>query len=515
MSIPVLTPEEMQRADGYTIQQRGIPSLVLMERAAHSVVRAILEECSGEVPRSALVVCGQANNGGDGLTVARELDDLGCDVEVWLPLGVANLSENATFQLGVLAKSDVRLHVSPSFPPSPCSPDVVVDALFGTGLSRPLSPALDDVLESMNRCMGLKVAVDIPSGVGGKTGRLWGKNPFRADLTVSFAFPKTGLLLFPGRDFVGKLRVAYIGISPQAPSQAGVSPRFLVNESYAKSLLPLRERSGHKGSFGKVAILGGSARYPGAPLLSVQGAFAGGCGMVHLLVPGEALRNVPFSVPAETIVHRVPGTKGVHSGAVLEAYRKTLEGMDVLVMGPGMGREGETVQLVHALCTEWKGPLVLDADALFALASIPESLQTLSKRTIPAILTPHAGEFARFFEQPLPELPGMRLEELVAFSKKFHCITVHKGATTLVANTDGELAFHLVGNDGLATAGSGDVLAGLVGGLAAQCPLGFHAANLGVYVHGTASQLYAQENWKGSLTPSELLRWIPRAFPSG
>lgn len=483
---------------------------MLMERAAHSVVHAILDDFGG-VPEKALILCGIGNNAGDGLCMARELTDLSSHCTLLMTMGVGRLSPDAKRQFNLLSKKSCSITTDmASLKDSLDHYDLIVDAIFGTGLDRPIPNEIDDFLENVNYSDAFKCAVDVPTGINAVNGSLFAENPFYADLTVTFAFPKSGMFFYPARKLIGKLKCSYIGISNDTPKAIGWQEKYLMNALTAKNILPNAEPDVHKGSMGRLAVIGGSSDYKGAPLLSLTGALKSGAGMVKGILPEYHSQSF-FTVDPEIIINQIPSSMDFHGLGSLDMILEKTQDADAYVIGPGLGRRYSTNCLVNEFISKTDKPVVIDADGLFAL-STNESLDKLAKRKGETVLTPHMGEFSRLTGKSVAEIKANRFEILRTFATKHHCTVVLKDSTTLISTCQGQLIINTTGNEGLATGGSGDVLAGIIGAYLAKGMKPYRATQLGVYLHGLAADLYKKDHDSSTLTPSILCGMLDQAL---
>ena len=483
---------------------------MLMERAAHSVVHAILDEFGG-VPEKTLILCGIGNNAGDGLCMARELSDLSSNCTLLMTMGVGKLSPDARKQFNLVSEKSCTITTDmASLKDSLDQYDLIVDAIFGTGLDRPIPKEIDDFLEHINNSDAFKCAVDVPTGINAENGGLFAENPFYADLTVTFAFPKSGMFFYPARKTIGKLKCSYIGIPNDTPEAIGWQEKYLMNALTAKKILPIAEPDVHKGSMGRLAVIGGNSDYKGAPLLSLTGALKSGAGMVKGILP-EYHSPSFFTVDPEIIINHIPSSLDFHGLESLELILEKTQDADAYVIGPGLGRRYSTTCLVNDFIPKTDQPLVIDADGLYAL-STPEALDKLAKRKGETVLTPHMGEFSRLTGKSVAEIKANRFEILRTFAKKHHCTVVLKDSTTLISTAQGQLIINTTGNEGLATGGSGDVLAGIIGAFLDKGMKPHRAAQLGVYLHGLAADLYKEEHESSTLTPSILCEMLDKAM---
>ncbi|MBL8953669.1 MAG: NAD(P)H-hydrate dehydratase [Myxococcaceae bacterium] len=477
----------------------GMPASVLMENAGEALARAALKLASPQ--GRFLVLCGIGNNGGDGLVAARKLAALGRLVNVEL-VGVKDaLDGEAHRNLKALLAGAVS--VAPISDELPVGPgDVVIDAIFGTGLSRaPESKHANAIGRiSVWRAAGAKVlAADLPSGLQTDNGV-----PFApcvaADVTLAFGFLKVGQALEPGASLCGELEVVDIGI-PRAAHQVLKEPQvYLLEESDVRGRLPARKPDSHKGTFGHVLVIAGSWGKTGAAALAAKGALRAGAGLVTVATRPEAL------VPVMAHAPEVMGIELVGDGGLgpsdLNPLLEAADGKSAVVFGPGIPRGDETSKLLQALLEELEIPCVLDADALNALAG---HLDILKKAKCDLLLTPHPGEMARLADKTVVEVNQNRIISARSIATENHVVVVLKGARTLIAREDGTVFINPTGNPGMATGGTGDVLSGICGALFAQGLSPEDAAVTGVYAHGLAGDVMAKKKGQMGLVASDLL----------
>lgn len=473
----IVTATEMKSYDRYTIETVGIPSLVLMERAAFSVVQHL--EDGVRKGTKVLIACGMGNNGADGLAIARMLAERGCEVQVCLYGNEGKCTEEFAVQRSILEHYPVRIFRNQV--PMEAKYDMIIDAIFGVGLTRDVEGIFAETIEFMNSLEGTKVAVDIPSGICADNGAVLG-TAFRADMTVTFAFPKRGLYFYPGADYAGKIYVEDIGIGPV--SNPNCRPRMFTYEAGdLEKLLPRRQGGGNKGTFGKVLIIAGFEYMVGAAVLCARACYEMGAGMVKVLCPMENRSILQQSVP-----EALYGT--------CEDLDSSLQWADVVVAGPGMGQSMAARAVLYELISKCDLPMVLDADALNILAvdkELQDALYARGDRGLESVLTPHMGEFARLIGTTVADIKSDVAEAALNWARALQVILTAKDARSVVADSMGRLYLNITGNDGMATAGSGDVLAGIVGGLMAQGLGGFDAASLGVYIHSLAGDKAQEE----------------------
>lgn len=475
---------EMKEYDKSTMEYYGIPSMVLMERAA----LAVAEEIESRTKRGqrVLIVSGCGNNGGDGIAAGRILMQRGYKVDFVLIGERETCSEETKRQISIIEKYGCLLQGKIR----DGEYDIIVDALFGIGLSRAVEGIYAETIGKMNRSKGMVCSVDIPSGISADTGRVM-NGAVKADLTVTFAFEKLGHIFYPGCNYAGELICRDIGITEE--SFRGKRP-FV--HSYAagcrkeiKKLMPVRAGDGNKGTFGKALVIAGSRNMSGACELCAGSCYRIGAGMVKI-VTAEANREIVQRAIPEALLT----TYREADGMLPESFYKDMEWADGIIIGPGTGT-GETARLMlEKVILESEKPLLIDADGLNILAQ-SEALQNYMadrKGSRQIILTPHAAEFARVAGCTVREVKENPLIKVRELAERLGCVVVCKDARTVVAAFKEEGIFlNTTGNDALATAGSGDVLAGMIGGLSVQGMPAAEAACKGVYIHGILGEMAA------------------------
>jgi NAD(P)H-hydrate epimerase len=488
--------ETMRALDEATIKQLGVPGDVLMESAGRELAALVARETRGRVG----VLCGPGNNGGDGLVAARQLVQAGREVDVALVTGGAELSAETARNLEryrALGREVSR------GAPAEIRASVVIDALFGTGLRRPVDGDFAKAIEAAERSGAAVVAVDLPSGLDADTGQLLGA-ALRATRTLAIGLPKLALVLEPGRSYAGAVSVARIGILDQAP---GATPdAVLWRSGAARAALPARPADGHKGHFGHVLLVAGSPGKTGAAALAAEGALRGGAGLATIACP-HAVNAILEAKCTEAMTVGLAETEGggLHTNA-LPDLRVLADERDVLCVGPGLGREAETGALVVRIAEEVALPLVLDADGLYPFA---RSLAALRARTAPTLLTPHPGEAARLLQCETAEVNRDRVAAARMLARESGCVVALKGAGTITASPEGALALNPTGGPVLASGGTGDVLAGLSAALFAQGLAPHDAATLAAWLHGAAGDRLAQRVGSSGVLASEIAAEIP------
>lgn len=505
------TAAQMRELDRQAIQERKIPSIDLMERAAEGVAEAALELLPLRPGKCrAAVFCGTGNNGGDGIAAARLLFLKGVRVRVFLVGSYEKMTPDALEEIRRLSECGVELE---RFDPEDLTQSawargshVLIDAIFGVGLSREIIP--DSVyaaaIRLMNECSGAVVAADIASGVETDTGRALGCAA-RADKTVTFTFKKVGQAVGDGVLLSGDVTVWDIGI-PEDLQSGAVCAAQTVERDFAKAALPPRKADGHKGTFGKLLIVGGSVGFTGAPYLTAAASVRSGCGLVYLGVP-QAIWAVEAAKCVSAMPFPLADKNGLLSYRALQGVKEKLAGCDVLALGPGLGRSPQIERLVLELLERTEQPVVLDADGINALAGHIDVLDRRKGRV--TILTPHDGEFARIGGDLSH---GDRVRAAREFAVQHGCVLVLKGHRTVTATPAGNVLVNTTGNSGLARGGSGDVLTGIIAAMLAQGCTAARAAALGGWLHGRAGDLAAERLTEYAMTPEKVIDALPGAF---
>lgn len=480
---PCPTGAEMGRIDADAIDRRGIPGRVLMETAGLAVAEAVRLRFSDT--RRPLIVCGGGNNGGDGFVVARVLHELdpGCRPLVVSLADPNRQSPESRANLDLLVAAGFEIAQSPSekdLVELARSCDLAIDAIFGVGLSRAVEGAAADTIRAI-RASGLPVvAVDLPSGISSETGAELGI-AIEADLVVTLGLPKLGLALRPLR---AEILVADIGLPAESIASVPVRQHMLTVRAAAR-LLPSRPLEGHKGTFGHVLVAGGSVGKTGAPTLAALGALRAGAGLVTAAIPARLNAIFEQKLTEAMTVPVADTLAGSFADAAGKEILRELESRDALVIGPGAGTSPGTARAVERILSEARVPAVVDADGLNAFAGRPERLRGPG----PRVLTPHPGELGRLLARSTAQVLADRMQSARELARRAHAVVVAKGARTLCVSPDGAVWVNPTGGPGLATGGTGDVLAGVIGGLLAQGLEPLDAARLGVYLHGRAGDL--------------------------
>lgn len=482
------TGEQMRRADLYTIEEIGVPSMVLMERAALEVVRCMEEEQLDF--RKVLVICGSGNNGGDGYAIARLLHLKGHDVTIFFAGNSQKRSEENAQQAKIAAHYEIPVITNLDTEEY----SVIIDALFGTGLKREVTGHYREILCSVNQMTGKKVAVDLPSGIHDTTGARIGI-AFCADLTVAIAFPKRGLFLQEGNVCAGKILTGDIGISSETFSEGTVTFGYEKQDLFLG--FPKRKKNSHKGSYGKVLMIAGSKGMSGAAYLSAKAAYAVGAGLVQIYTHEENRVILQQLLPEAIIT--------TYDTFDFEQLEKLIQWADLIGIGCGLGKSDTAERVMQYTLKRALVPCVVDADGINILS---KHMEWLEETNALIVLTPHMKEMSRMLQCSVKELIEQRMERLHAFVERYKVVCVLKDARTLVAKEHRNTYLNLSGNAAMAKAGSGDVLAGVIVGILAQQCEPYTSACLGVFLHGLAGDMARDKKGAYSVLASDLVAEI-------
>jgi hydroxyethylthiazole kinase-like uncharacterized protein yjeF len=495
----------MREIDRRAIKDLGIPSLVLMENAGVALVDEVMRRLEEQRLR-VTIMCGPGNNGGDGMVAARHLSEHGHEVVVFLGVPRAAFRGDAKAQLRILSRLGTEISVlsSPSSFERAFSrisqSDVVLDALFGTGLDRALEGHWAECVRLVNSCPGLVVAADVPSGLDADKGHPLGEC-VSADLTVTFGYPKAGITLYPGAHYAGEVVVADIGI-PRVIIEEMDIPGELITREILDTVYRDRWPDTHKGSYGHLLVCAGSAGKLGAGILAARGAVRSGAGLVTLAVPASALSVVDASTP-EVMAAPLPETDvGSFSLKGLNALQRMISERDALAIGPGVSTHPEVADLVRKILENDGFPAVVDADGLNVLGPDLEFLRNRGQLTV---LTPHPGEMGRLLGMKTEQIQADRVGWAIKCAARSGCTIVLKGAGTIVAQPDGRYFINTTGNPGMATGGTGDVLTGMIG---AALAMGFDtltSALAAVFLHGASGDLAAEKMTEHALNATDII----------
>jgi len=506
----IVTAAEMASIDRKTIDEIGIPGMVLMELAGTGIsdeIEAIFDYDVRDI--NILIFCGKGNNGGDGFVIARHLIIAGANVVIFLAGKKQDLKGDALANFGILEKMNIPVKEISSLTDinHPPQIDLVVDALLGTGVTGPVRGFYAELIQYINHLDTLVVAVDLPTGMETDSGNVVG-DCVQADTTLTMAHIKRGLLFSPAREYAGDIVVVDIGVPP-AVSAALHGNVFLVEKDDVKQRLPHRHRDAHKTDCGKVVVFAGSVGMTGAATLTSISTLQAGAGLTKLGIP-ESLNPIMEQKLTEVMTVPLPETSDKSiSIRAKDIIGDLIDWADVLAIGPGLSTNSETVEFVRWLLTHVSKPMVIDADGLNALANAVPLIKNYKNELI---LTPHPGELSRLLSCSPQEISNNRIEMLKKTAQEFGCVIVLKGGPTLTAAPDGSIYINSTGNPGMATGGSGDVLTGIIAGLWAQKLSALDAAMCGVYVHGLAGDLAAAALTEMSMIAGDINLFLPEAI---
>lgn len=507
----ILTAEQMREADRRTIEEIGIPGVVLMESAGRAVVNELLQRYQHLAPGPVLVLCGKGNNGGDGLVVARTLLQAGWQVSTMVLAAETAISGDARLYLDILRRLNGPLEFAADVPGLETllaqlpAPALIVDALFGTGLSSPVGGHHAVAIEWMNRSLAPKVAVDIPSGLNATSGAILG-SVVNAELTVTLAAAKLGQIIYPGVACCGELVVGDIGLPRMILDELAVG--ILLEADEVRRFLPARPASGHKGTFGHLLLVAGSCGKSGAAVLAADAALRSGAGLVTVAAPRSLQTTLAIKL-TEAMTAPLEEIEGELAERAYDQLAILWQDKKALAIGPGLGRSAQSGALVRKIVQNCPLPLVLDADALFALSGQPDLLSARPVGT--TILTPHPGEMASLLGSSVEIIEQDRVGTACDFAEKYGVVLVLKGARTVIAAPDGGFLINPTGHAGMATGGMGDLLTGMIAALLAQGVPPLAAAAAGVWLHGRSGDRLRERFGDAGLLASDLLAEIPCA----
>jgi ADP-dependent NAD(P)H-hydrate dehydratase / NAD(P)H-hydrate epimerase len=525
MDMKILTAAQMGEVDKLTTERFLIPSILLMENAGRSFADELAKAVPGLDSKRILIFCGRGNNGGDGLVVARYLALRGAKPCILLFCNPDNLKGDARTNWEIVQAMNLLVRIlstsasTKAYLRKADAPDVIVDALFGTGLSKPIGADFRPIVEWINKasCTAFIASVDIPSGLRADSFQIPGP-AVRAQLTVTFSALKLAHVMPPAADCAGKIVLADIG----SPPVLFENPEYRVNlidPEQVRKCLPRRARDSHKGTFGHVYVVAGSRGKSGAALMSGFAALRAGSGLVTIWLPASLQRTVVGRFP-ELMTEFLPETdEGTSDCVGAEKILSMLSQSDALVLGPGMTTHSSTKSLIWELVRRSPVPVILDADGINAFAPPAELIR--NEQGQPVIITPHPGEMARLTGRKISEVQKNRIQTAIDYALQHQCYVVLKGSQTLAATPAGDLFINNTGNPGMATGGTGDILAGMMGRFIAGWKRQIDSGNTGnladyisaaVYFHGLAGDLAAEDTGMESLVAMDILTYLPKAF---
>ena len=509
----LLTAEEMRLADRTAIEEFGIPGMVLMENAGQAVVREI-ENMLGDLSgKKVAIFCGGGNNGGDGLVAARHLHNRGCEVRLYFLTDPDIFRGDALTNYTILNNIGVsglqltegsRLNVARM---ALWSSDIALYAIFGTGLRAEVRDISLAVINMLNESNTPIVSCDIPSGLSSTTGKPLGV-AVKATATVTFSYCKLGLVLPAAAPYIGRLVVANISLPEQVEANIKVR-RELIDEAFVSRWLNARDKESNKGDFGHVCMLAGSPLMPGAAILAACGVMKSGAGKLSAALPSTIRSSFIGQMPEAMLINTTDdenGTVGINSVKTMLSHPA-----DSWLIGPGLGREDTTMNMVREFLPNIDKPTVLDADALFAVCGY---LRLLKRAKAPLVITPHPGEMANLLGVSVEDVQSNRVAVAEGFARQTNVTVVLKGAGTIVATPEGRIFINSTGNPGMATGGSGDVLGGMIATFLAQGMVPAVAAACDVWLHGRAGDIAIEICGEAGLLAGDIANAIPAALKS-
>ena len=498
----------MRAVDKAASEIGGIPSIVLMENAAIACVNELKKDFGELTGKRIAVFCGKGNNGGDGFAIARHLHNMDAEVSVYLVCG-NEFKGDAKINFDIIKKMNVNIDVvsdTENLKYIIRSNDIIIDAIYGTGIHGTVGGISYDVINEINENSKYTMAVDVPSGINSDSGEICGIC-IRADKTVTFAAYKVGMLMFPAADYTGKVTVADISIPDYILEGQSININ-VTDEEFVRSNFPVRENNSQKGDYGKVLVIAGSVGMTGAAYLSSQSAVTAGSGLVTLAIPA-GLNGAMEAKTTEVMTLPVEDINGHISSDAAEKILERTDMADAVLIGPGLGRSSDAARVLKSVLSHSKVPVIIDADGINAAS---RDMDILSDCTCPVIFTPHAVEMSRLTGLDRDYIEENRLVASKEFAEEYGVTVILKGYHTIVTASDGEQYINITGNPGLATGGSGDVLAGITASLAARGINETAAAAMAVYIHGKAGDIAKDKYGMESVTASLVMESIPDAL---
>jgi NAD(P)H-hydrate epimerase len=507
----VVYNDDMRQLDQLAIEEFNIPSIVLMENASRVVLEEILK--IDQRFHKVIVFAGTGNNGGDGLALARHLKNLELDVVVYIVGKEERLTDDALLNYNILKKLGIEINFLQT--PEAIEQikntigqhDLIVDALFGTGLNSEVRDLPKQLIRLINALDNYVVAIDIPSGIDGNLGKVHGI-AVKANKTVALSMPKFGNIMYPGSDYNGTLVIRRIGIPNRLKERFNFKSE-IITEGLVKQLIPKRKRDSHKGTYGKANVIAGSSGLTGAAILTCKAALRTGVGLLKLYIPESLNYIITTSIPEVVTIPLNELRKGLiginnFNQIIEESYSS-----DVIAVGPGCGDTTELLEMIKRIIRETDKPTVIDADGLNALS---RNIDVLKEKTSTVVLTPHPGEMSRMTGLSIEEINENPVKQAKKFAKEYNVIMVLKGSRTVIATPEGSIYINTNGNPGMATAGSGDVLTGMITSFIAQGISCKNSAILGVYLHGYTGDLVAKDIGEYGLIAGDIVEGLSKAL---
>jgi len=507
----ILTQQEMRKLEKIAIDDYQMTSRLLMENAGRSIfdyIRSLNQNFS-----KVIILSGLGNNGGDGFVLARQLYNKDIPFELFIIGDAEKIKGDALLNLNILKKLDVDINMIEdkykirSLEQIIDKNDLIIDAILGIGINGPVRELASEVIEVINSSHNMVISIDLPSGVSSDAATI--ENiAVKADATVTLGLPKFGNILFPGANYNGNVVVGDVGISAKI-ADAIESRTFIITRKLIKEYIPKRIADSHKGTYGKASVIAGSRGLSGAAILTCLAALNSGVGIIELFIP-ESIDLIISTKVVEIITKPLKETpNGLLDLSSISSVVKGIEESDVVAIGPGCGNSNELFELVKQVINTSNSPVVIDADGLNALA---KNIEVLKDNKSQIVLTPHLGEMSRLINQPIEEIKRNKINIVKEFSKEYDVILVLKGARTIIGLPSGEIYININGNSGMSTAGSGDILTGLIGSLIAQGVEPDKAALLGVFIHGYSGDLVAEEKGEYGMLAEDIVKSIGQVF---
>lgn len=502
------TNEQMTQINKIAIKEFSIPGIVLMENAGFAMLHEIVKDF--DPTNRIVIICGNGNNGGDGFVLARHLHQRGYGVQIFHVGYPEHLIGDSEINYKIVNKLQIpmtRIHGEKDLPDlfvelSRCN--LVVDCLIGTGMPSSANGVDVKIINAVNDATCKVYSVDMPSGVGGNDGRV-SNAAIRADKTITFSLPKVGNILFPGAAFNGELIIKDVGIPIEVIDEVPMNYE-LITRSMVVDMIPKRERNSHKGYYGKARMIAGSMSMAGAAILTTKAALRSGLGMARLYVPDSINHIMKTAVPELITIPFQELRKGVIGINHIDTILKDAPDSDVFTIGPGCGISFELEEIVKNIIEKVPSPIILDADALNVLA---KDVSVLNLKTSPIIITPHMGEMSRLTGKPLDEIIDNPVSTARDFAIEWQVYVVLKSARTVVATPEGKVYVNINGNSGMSTAGTGDVLTGIITGMVGQGLSPLNAAIVGVFIHGMTGDRVAERLGEHGLLAGDLVEALP------
>jgi hydroxyethylthiazole kinase-like uncharacterized protein yjeF len=509
----IVTPSQMKLIDEFAIKKLCIPGIVLMENAAIAVMNTIQERFENIKDTVFIIFAGKGNNGGDGFAIARHLLNKGAVVYVYLLCEREALFGDAKTNFSIIEKMGAEIRETGdenqvmSLESSLVNSDIIIDSIFGTGLRGEIDEKTKSIIHIINSLDKPVISIDIPSGINGESGKICGK-AVKADLTVTFGYIKKGLVVYPGSEYAGEVIIKDIGLPKDALMSQEIK-LYMTDREYARKIMPERLSISNKGDYGKCLIITGSEGMTGAGCLAAKAAYRTGAGLVYLGIPGDYLGIYETSVSEAISIPFNMSKEGSISKRALPGILEATKGKDAICIGPGMGWNEDTKEIVRNIIEECGVPVVIDADAINAVS---EDTSILRNKKAKIIMTPHPGEMSRLIKKSTEEIQKDRIKYAEEFAVSNNVILILKGSNSIAAMPDGDIYINSTGNPGMATAGSGDVLSGIIMAVLGQGIKPEKAAVYGTYLHGLAGDIAARLKNEQSLMAGDILKSIPAAI---